>query len=266
VGSLARHDPENLTERYNREAFAYRDLWAPVLRTAGLRLLRELDGGSVRRILDVGTGVGSLLPHLRTTFPGAFVFGVDRSPGMLALAPRAFPRAVMAATALGVPDAAVDLLLFVFVLFHLESPLDGLREARRVLRPGGRVASLTWGEDLQSPASRIWTECLDAHGAAAEDPATTTRHDAVDAPEKMEALLRDAGFRSVRSWTDELAQPIDREHLIRLRTSLGSAKPRFDSLAPVAQAACIAAARARMESLPAEGFVARARIVHSVAS
>jgi ubiquinone/menaquinone biosynthesis C-methylase UbiE len=254
-----------LTERYDREARAYRDLWAPILQGAGLRLLREVAGESARRILDVGAGVGSLLPSLRTTFPGALVVGVDRSRGMLALAPREFPRVVMAATALGIPDACVDLVLFAFILFHLESPLDGLREARRVLRPGGIVASATWAEEMQSAATRLWSACLDAHGAAPADPATSTRHDLVDSPEKTGALYRAAGFRAVRSWSEDLVSTIDRERLVGLRTSMGSAKPRFDSLGPEAQAACIAAARARLEALSPEAFVARGRIVYSVA-
>ncbi|MGH2570875.1 MAG: hypothetical protein ACRDGR_06595, partial [bacterium] len=95
--------------------------------------------------------------------------------------------------------------------------------------------------------------------------ATTARHDAVDSPEKVEALLRAAGFGSVRCWSEELVRSIDPEHLIRLKTSMGSTKPRFDSLAPRAQELCIAAARARMERLSPEGFVARARVVYSVA-
>src|ERR1700732_4823591 len=68
---------EKLTNRYNREAHAYRELWAPVLRSAGLGLLHELAQTPVQRILDVGTGVGSLLPDLRAAFPGALVLGVD---------------------------------------------------------------------------------------------------------------------------------------------------------------------------------------------
>jgi hypothetical protein len=46
---------------------------------------------------------------------------------------------------------------------------------------------------------------------------------------------------------------------------MGSAKPRFDSLAPGAQASCIADARARMQALSPEDFVARGRIVYCVA-
>ncbi len=259
-------DPRaNPTDRYNREAHSYRELWAPILRVAGLRLLREFAGAPVHRIVDVGTGVGFLLPDLRMTFPGAFILGIDRSPGMLALMPTGSPRAVMDATQLGLPPASVDLVLLVFMLFHLKAPADGLREARRILRGGGRVGCLTWAGDLQSPATLIWTECLEAHGAAEADPTTETRHEPVNTPAKMEALLCSAGFSSVRCWTDELVSSIHLDHLIRLRTSMGSAKPRFDSLTVLAQEACVADARRRMEKLEPEDFVARGSVVCAAA-
>jgi SAM-dependent methyltransferase len=259
------HPTQRLTDRYNREAYAYRDLWGPVLRPAGVRLLSELADFPVQRIVDVGTGVGSLLPDLRKAFPAAFLLGIDRAEGMLQLAPRESPLAVMDARQLGLPANCVDLVLLVFMLFHLEAPLDGLREARRVLRNGGRVATATWGGELESNATRIWTECLDAHGATKADPATETRHAAVDTPEKMEKLLRTAGFTFPRTWVDDLVSTLDLEHLLRLRTSMGSAKPRFDSLDPVTREACIVNARCRMEGLADEDFVARGRIVYAVA-
>jgi SAM-dependent methyltransferase len=257
---------EKLTDRYNREAHAYRDLWGPILRIAGLRLLPELADTPVQRIVDVGTGVGSLLPDLRGSFPGAFVLGVDRSKGMLELAPRGVPLAVMDARQLALPATSVDLVLLIFMLFHLEKPEDGLREARRVLRPGGRVGTATWGGELESTATRVWTECLDAHGATKADPAAETRHASVDTPEKMETLLRISGFTSPHSWADDLVSTLDLEHLLRLRTSMGSSKPRFDSLDPQTREACVANARHRMEGLACEDFVARGRIVYAVAS
>lgn len=261
-----RDDPlEALTDRYDREARAYRELWAPILRTGALVLVRELAGARVQRVLDVGTGVGSLLPDLNAAFPEAVVLGIDRSHGMLSLAQGRVPRAVMDARQLALPPESVDRVLMVFMLFHLERPELGLREARRVLRAGGRVGTLTWRTELVSNATRIWTECLDAHGATPADPEAAARHDAVDTPEKVEALLHSAGFTSARSWTSDLATTIDAEHLIRLRTSLGSAKPRFDSLAPAAREACVAAARARMGHLAHEDFIARAEVVYSVA-
>ena len=257
---------DKLTHRYNREALVYRELWGPVLRIAGLRLLRELSDTRIQRIVDVGTGVGSLLPDLHSAFPDAFLLGIDRAHGMLQLAPRGVPSAVMDARQLALPPTSVDLVLLVFMLFHLEKPVDGLREARRVLRHGGRVGTVTWGGELESTATRIWTECLDAHGATKADPATETRHDAVDTPEKMEGLLRIAGFTSPRTWTDDLVSTLDLEHLLKLRTTMGSQKGRFDSLDPLTQEACVATARRRMEKLASGGFVARGKIVYAVAS
>ncbi len=262
------HDDSSrkLANRYDREARAYRELWAPILRVAGLSLLRSLEDASVQRVVDVGTGVGALLPDLCAAFPQAWVLGVDRASGMLALAPASMPRAVMDARQLAIRSGTVDLVVQAFMLFHLEAPVDGLREARRVLCRGGRVATLTWGGELESRATRIWTECLDAHGAIQADPAVQARHESVDTPGKMEALLRVAGFEAPRGWVEELVSTIDLEHLLRLKTSMGSSKPRFDSLDPLAREACLASARGRLAELAPGDFVARGRIVCAVAS
>jgi SAM-dependent methyltransferase len=254
-----------LIDRYDREAPDYRDLWAPTLRIAGRRLLRELAGRPADRVLDVATGVGALLPDLRAAFPSACILGVDRSRGMLALVPREFPTAVMDATRLGIAPRSMDLVLLAFVLFHLEEPAAALREARRALRAGGRVACITWAGDLESPACRLWTECLDAHGAPASDPAVTARHDAVDSPSKMEALLGDAGFSGARCWGEDLVDRIGPQRLVELKTRLGSAKPRFDGLAPRSREACLAAARRGLECLGPDDFLARGGVVYSIA-
>jgi SAM-dependent methyltransferase len=250
-----------LRDRYNREALAYRDLWAPILRKAGRRLVAELAGGRVERVLDVGSGVGALLPDIVETYPGATVLAVDRSPGMLRLAGHGSQRAVMDARALGVRSGGFDRAVLAFMLFHLDQPEAALREVRRTLRPGGRVGTLTWAADLDSEALRLWTSCLDEHGAPPVDPATQARHDQVDTPEKMTALLRDAGFTSVRAREDELVHEFDVEHLVALRTSMGSSLPRFEGLNSASRDACVTAARMRMKELGPEGFIARARIV-----
>ena len=193
-----------LVERYDAHATAYQELWAPTLRLASVHLLRELAGKPVRRAIDVGTGVGALWFDLRTALPDAFVLGLDRSPGMLQIAPPEMARVVADARALPLATASVDLVLLVFMLFHLSDPIDGLREARRVLRPGGFVGSVTWGSGLESPATQIWTQCLDEHGAAPTDPVTEARDEPLNTPEKIDALLRAAGFEAIRAWTDDL--------------------------------------------------------------
>src|ERR1700687_1690034 len=134
-----------LVERYNAHAAAYQELWAPTLRLASVQLVRAVAGRPIRRVIDIGTGVGALWPDLRTALPDAFLLGVDRSAGMLGLAPPEMVRVVADARSLPLATASVDLALLVFMLFHLADPIDGIREARRVIRPGGFVGTATCG-------------------------------------------------------------------------------------------------------------------------
>lgn len=52
----------------------------------------------------------------------------------------------MDAEALTLPDASFDAVLCAFGLMYLPEPEQGLREMRRVLRQGGRLAIVIWGE------------------------------------------------------------------------------------------------------------------------
>jgi SAM-dependent methyltransferase len=255
-----------LMERYDLQAESYRELWAPVLRSAALPLVRELADDRARTVLDVGTGVGALLPDLEAAFPAGFVIGCDRSHGMLALAPARYGRALMDARALAIASDRADRVFLLFMLFHLEDPASALSEARRVLRVGGRVGTLTWAGELESTASCVWIECLDHHGAIAPDPAVQLRDETVNTPEKMEALLRDTGFAEARAWMGPLVHTLDTDHLVRLKTNLGSQKPRFDSLSPEARVACVEDARHRMDALKPEDFIARGDVVYATAT
>jgi ubiquinone/menaquinone biosynthesis C-methylase UbiE len=198
--------------------------------------------------------------------PHAFVVGLDRSRGMLGLAPPQMPRVVANARVLPLESASVDLALLVFMLFHLSDPIEGIKEARRVVRPGGFAATVTWGTSLTSPATRIWTDCLDQHGAAPPDASLSARDELLDTPEKMNAMLQTAGFATTRAWREPLVTVISLEHLLELKTRMGSEKARFDSLDGTTQKCCVASARQRLEKLTDADFVATAEIIYAIAS
>lgn len=254
-----------LTERYNRDSDAYRELWAPVLHQAGCVLVKELLPHPARRVLDLGTGAGTLLPALQATFPGARVAGLDLSPGMLALASPGFARLLGDAARLPVASESLDVVVMAFMLFHLEDPTRALLEVLRTLRPGGKLACITWAQDLDSPAGKVFTEALDGCGASPADPAAERRHEALNTPAKVKRIVQAAGFREVRAWSGDLAYVYDRETFLRWKTGVGGSKVRLLSLSPDGQSECVRRAREGLASLPPESFAFRGAVVYSVA-
>jgi demethylmenaquinone methyltransferase/2-methoxy-6-polyprenyl-1,4-benzoquinol methylase len=97
------------------------------------------------RILDVATGTGMVAAELVRTY-GCRVVGLDQSADMLAVARTrdgVFEDLVEGrAEHLPFPDASFDHLTFTYLLRYVDDPAATMRELARVVKPGGRVASL----------------------------------------------------------------------------------------------------------------------------
>jgi SAM-dependent methyltransferase len=112
--------------------------------TNDLTVLERLVPVSGRDVVDIGCGGGVLVRALAAR--GARMTGVEISESQLAAAIRdddgtGAQYVVGLAERLPLEDASVDVVVFMRSLHHVPPAdmLDGLREAARVLRPGGAV-------------------------------------------------------------------------------------------------------------------------------
>jgi demethylmenaquinone methyltransferase/2-methoxy-6-polyprenyl-1,4-benzoquinol methylase len=112
-------------------------------------------------VLDVATGTGMVAAELLARVE-CTVVGLDQSAEMLSAARARFagePRVRLIegeAEALPFADASFDALTFTYLLRYVEDPLATIRELGRVVRPGGRIASLEFGVPPLLPARAAW--------------------------------------------------------------------------------------------------------------
>jgi SAM-dependent methyltransferase len=177
-------------EVWSGVAAGYDDAIAPIMRPYAITALDLLGlaGGAARlRLLDVAAGTGVVA--IEAARRGAEVLATDFAPGMVEVMRRRFAaegldaRAeVMDGQALDVDDESFDLGTSTFGLIFFPDPLAGLRELRRVLRPGGRAGIASWDmtriglpqligaalaravPDLPAPAPPPWAHLCEAAG------------------------------------------------------------------------------------------------------
>jgi SAM-dependent methyltransferase len=112
---------------------------------------RRFAAAGARTVLDVGGGNGKLARLLPALSMRCLL--IDVSPTMLSLAPRPSVRADGAR--LPVADASVDAVAALFTLYHYTDPLVPIREARRVLRPGGLFAACSVNRDNDPELAQV---------------------------------------------------------------------------------------------------------------
>jgi ubiquinone/menaquinone biosynthesis C-methylase UbiE len=251
-----------LAERYSSRADAYDALWSPVIRPAGERLIGHLPLSRAKKIVDVGTGSGALLPLIQKASPSAVVLGVDNSEGMLRLAKDKHPGplALMDVQRLELDDNQFDVAVVAFVLFHLPRPEWCVAEVNRVLRPGGVVGTVTWGAEHIPPAEAIWDEELEASGAHVVGLPAADNRACCDSPEKVAALLSRAGFGSTRTWTEPLHHQWRPEDFFEYQLR-GGARPRLLSLPPDERDRCVRRVRDRWSGQGEDKFVFSGEVV-----
>jgi demethylmenaquinone methyltransferase / 2-methoxy-6-polyprenyl-1,4-benzoquinol methylase len=202
--------PDEVRSMFDRIAGIYDPMNR--LMTAGLdrRWRRAAARAVVRpgnRVLDACCGTGDLAIAARRE--GGEVTGVDFSGRMLERARRKAPEIEWVqgdVLALPFPDASFDAATVGFGVRNVADLEEGLRELRRVLRPGGKlgVLEITRPTGLLRPFFRLWFDVLvplagkvlPGGAAYAYLPASVRRF---PGPEDLAGAMRRAGFGHV-SW------------------------------------------------------------------
>lgn len=200
---------------WERDVAAWQARWVPVFRKFAHDLILDASAAPGQLVLDVGTGTGiAAFEAAGRVRPGGFVFGIDRSRLMLALARanasagehRSLRFVMMDAHKLFFPDGIFDA-----VTSNCGFPSVGFQEAIsevfRVLRNGGVFTYNHW-QFQDVPAHRIFSEILQRYRTRSPSRRLRTQRRALATLERFSngemnltaqvRELRRAGFEKVQ--------------------------------------------------------------------
>lgn len=202
---------EHAAAGWGRRAQRIRDWGMPV----STWLIEQLSLQPGQRLLELASGPGDTgFLAAELIAPGGTLISSDAAEGMVQLArARAGELGIRNVNVefkqlelewIDLPTASVDAILCRWAYMLTVDPAAAMREARRVLAPGGRFALAVWARDEENPWSTILTDALVQGGYM--DPVDRTASPGIFSladPERLQEMLEEAGF------VDVLVESID---------------------------------------------------------
>lgn len=162
------------------------------------------------RVLDIGAGDNTLcrLYRQNATLLGADPEDAASSVGVDVVDWNGQSVIIEDAASLPFPDQSFDTVCFIACINHIVNRVEALREARRVLRPGGRVIVTMIGRFIGTIGHAIWWYSEDKHRDVDHEEAMGLD----DREVKM--MLRQAGFEDLA--TESFVYGLNRLYVARV--------------------------------------------------
>ncbi len=194
---------ESAAAGWGRHAQHTRELGMPV----STWMIEQLSLQPGQNVLELAAGPGDtgfLAAELIT--PGGTLITSDATQGMLEVArerAKSFGLTNVEFKQLqlewiDLPTASVDAVLCRWGFMLIVDPATAMGEARRVLRPGGRIALAVWDQPGENPWATITSQALIEEGALERPQPGAPGMFALAKPGVLEAMLGEAGFVDVR--------------------------------------------------------------------
>lgn len=220
------------------------DRWLPYIQPVAEALISLADLSEGQEILDVAAGTGEPSLTIARRFGSKIhITAVDGAEAMVAVAnekrrKEGLSNAIflpMKAEALAFPTDRFDRVISRFGVMLFDNPLQGLKEMRRVLKPGGKITIAVWDEFHRIKSLHLIWELIMKRLPAKERPPLPKMAD-LGPPGKLETLLHDAGFQEFQIRTLPLLYHFDTfETYWTINTESGTLREPLDRFSPFEQ-------------------------------
>jgi len=209
---------EHAAAGWGRRAQRVRDWGMPV----STWMIEQLSLQPGQRLLELAAGPGDTgFLAAELIAPGGTLISSDATEGMLEVARQRAGDLDLSSVKLefkqleiewiDLPTASVDAILCRWAYMLTVDPEAGMREARRVLAPGGRIALAVWDGPEANPWATIPTDALIQGGYIEPiDRAVSAGIFSLADPQRLQEMLEEAGFVDVLVESIDLTRAYDR--------------------------------------------------------
>jgi ubiquinone/menaquinone biosynthesis C-methylase UbiE len=183
----------------------------------GLRTIELVGLQPGDRVLDVccGTGASALPAALQVSASGT-VLGVDLAESLLALGRQKASQQDLSNvefrlgdfTNLKLPSESFDAIICVFGIFFVPDMEGAIQELLRMVKPGGKLAITSWGQQVFEPANQFFWETIQAERPELYKEYTPWYR--INTAATLQSLLEVSGIHSVQVFAQTDRHPLAR--------------------------------------------------------